>query len=76
MTNDNEEKKAILQFVKTAYKAKMPKKLEEIPQEVKKFAEMLEKALDVRIEIQRIEMPVKKRKLRKRARKDGGNESR
>lgn len=34
-TNDEEERKAIFDFVKTAYKATLPKKLEDIPQEVK-----------------------------------------
>lgn len=37
-TNDEEERKAIYDFVKTAYKATLPKKLEDIPQEVKDVA--------------------------------------
>lgn len=75
-TNDEEERKAIFDFVKTAYKATLPKKLEDIPQEVKDVAEVLETALGARVEIHRIEKPGKKRKFRKKPRKEGGNETR
>ena len=70
-TNDEEERKAICDFVKNAYKATLPKKLEDIPQEVKDVAGVLEKTLGARIEI-----PKKKRKFRKKPRKEQGNETR
>lgn len=75
-TNDEEERKAIYDYVKTAYKATLPKKLEDIPQEVKDIAGILGKALDARVEIRRIEVPEKKRRFRKKPRKEDGNETR
>ena len=75
-TNDEEERKAIYDCVKTAYKATLPKKLEDIPQEVKDVAGVLEKTLGARVEIRRIEVPEKKRRFRKKPRKEGGNETR
>lgn len=75
-TNDEEERKAICDFVKNAYKATLPKKLEDIPQEVKDVAGVLEKTLGARVEIRRIEVPEKKRRFRKKPRKEGGNETR
>lgn len=75
-TNDEEERKAICDFVKNAYKATLPKKLEDIPQEVKDVARVLEKTLGARVEIRRIEVPEKKRRFRKKPRKEGGNETR
>ena len=75
-TNDEEERKAIYDFVKTAYKATLPKKLEDIPQEVKDVAGVLEKTLGARVEIRRIEVPGNKRRFRKKPRKEGGNEAR
>lgn len=75
-TNDEEERKAIRDFVKNAFKATLPKKLEDIPQEVKEVAGVLEKTLGARVEIHRIEIPEKKRKFRKKPRKEQGNETR
>lgn len=75
-TNDEEERKAIYDFVKTAYKATLPKKLEDIPQEVIDVAGVSEKTLGARVEIRRIEVPEKKRRFRKKPRKEGGNETR
>ena len=75
-TNDEEEIKAIYDCVKTACKATLPKKLEDIPQEVKDVAEVLEKTFGARVEIRRIEVPEKKRRFRKKPRKEGGNETR
>ena len=75
-TNDEEERKAICDFVKNAFKATLPKNLEDIPQEVKDVAEVLEKTLGARVEIHRIEIPEKKRKFRKKPRKEQGNETR
>lgn len=75
-TNDEEERKAICDFVKNAYKATLPKKLEDIPQEVKDVAGVLEKTLGARVEIHRIEIPERKRRFRKKPRKEGGNETR
>lgn len=48
-TNDEEERKAICDFVKNAFKATLPKKLEDIPQEVKDVAGVLEKTLGARV---------------------------
>ena len=75
-TNDEEERKAIYDFVKNAYKATLPKKLEDIPQKVKDVAGVLEKTLGARVEIHRIEVPERKRRFRKKPRKEGGNETR
>lgn len=75
-TNDEEERKAICDFVKNAYKATLPKKLEDIPQEVKDVAGVLEKTLGASVEIHRIEVPERKRRFRKKPRKEGGNETR
>lgn len=75
-TNDEEERKAICDFVKNAFKATLPKKLEDIPQEVKDVAGVLEKTLGARVEIHRIEVPERKRRFRKKPRKEGGNETR
>lgn len=70
-TNDEEERKAIYDFVKTAYKATLPNKLEDIPQEVKDVAGVLEKTLDARVEIRRIEVPEKETQIQKEAKKGG-----
>lgn len=75
-TNDEEERKATCDFVKNAYKATLPKKLEDIPQEVKDIAGVLEKTLGACVEIHRIEVPERKRRFRKKPRKEGGNETR
>lgn len=75
-TNDEEERKAICDFVKNAFKATLPKKLEDIPQEVKDVAGVLEKTLGARVEKHRIEVPERKRRFRKKPRKEGGNETR
>lgn len=75
-TNDEEERKAICDFVKNAFKATLPKKLEDIPQEVKDVAGVLEKTLGARVETHRIEVPERKRRFRKKPRKEGGNETR
>lgn len=75
-TNDEEERKAIYDFVKNAYKATLPKKLEDIPQKVKDVAGVLEKTLGACVEIHRIEVPERKRRFRKKPRKEGGNETR
>ena len=75
-TNDEEERKAICDFVKNAFKATLPKNLEDIPQEVKDVAGVLEKTLGARAEIHRIEVPERKRRFRKKPRKEQGNETR
>lgn len=75
-TNDEEERKAICDFVKNEYKATLPKKLEDIPQEVKDVIGVLEKTLGACVEIHRIEVPERKRRFRKKPRKEGGNETR
>ena len=54
----------------------MPKKLEDIPQEVKDVVGVLEKTLGASVEIHRIEVPERKRRFRKKPRKEGGNETR
>lgn len=56
-TNDEEERKAICDFVKNECKATLPKKLEDIPQEVKDVVGVLEKTLGACVEIHRIEVP-------------------
>lgn len=75
-TNDEEERKAICDFVKNEFKATLPKKLEDIPQEVKDVIGVLEKTLGACVEIHRIEVPERKRRFRKKPRKEGGNETR
>lgn len=75
-TNDEEERKAICDFVKNERKATLPKKLEDIPQEVKDVIGVLEKTLGACVEIHRIEVPERKRRFRKKPRKEGGNETR
>ena len=75
-TNDEEERKAICDFVKNKCKATLPKKLEDIPQEVKDVVGVLEKTLGACVEIHRIEVPERKRRFRKKPRKEGGNETR
>lgn len=75
-TNDEEERKAICDFVKNECKATLPKKLEDIPQEVKDVVGVLEKTLGACVEIHRIEVPERKRRFRKKPRKEGGNETR
>lgn len=75
-TNDEEERKAICDFVKNEYKATLPKKLEDIPQEVKDVVGVLEKTLGACVEIHCIEVPERKRRFRKKPRKEGGNETR
>lgn len=75
-TNDEEERKAICDFVKNECKATLPKKLEDIPQEVKDVIGVLEKTLGACVEIHRIEVPERKRRFRKKPRKEGGNETR
>lgn len=75
-TNDEEERKAICDFVKNESKATLPKKLEDIPQEVKDVVGVLEKTLGACVEIHRIEVPERKRRFRKKPRKEGGNETR
>ena len=75
-TNDEEERKAICDFVENECKATLPKKLEDIPQEVKDVVGVLEKTLGACVEIHRIEVPERKRRFRKKPRKEGGNETR
>ena len=75
-TNDEEERKANCDFVKNECKATLPKKLEDIPQEVKDVVGVLEKTLGACVEIHRIEVPERKRRFRKKPRKEGGNETR
>lgn len=72
-TNDEEERKAIYEIVKTAYKATIPKNLEDIPQGEKDISGKLEKALGARVEIHRIEIPRKKRRFTKKPRKEVQN---
>ena len=73
-TKDREEKAAIAGLLKQINADASVEPETDIPEEVKKVAGILGKVLDARVEIRRIEIPEKKRKIRKR--KEGGNETR
>lgn len=73
---DKEEKAAIAGLLKQINADASGKPETDIPEEVKKVAGILGKALGARVEIQRIEVPEKKRRFRKKPRKEGGNETR
>lgn len=75
-TKDKEEKAAIAGLLKQINADASGKPETDIPEEVKKVAGILGKALGARVEIQRIEVPEKKRRFRKKPRKEGGNETR
>lgn len=75
-TKDKEGKAAIAGLLKQINADASGKPETDIPEEVKKVAGILGKALGARVEIQRIDVPEKKRRFRKKPRKEGGNETR
>lgn len=75
-TKDKEEKAAIAGLLKQINADASVEPETDIPEAVKEVAEMLGKVLGARVEIRRIEMPEKKRRIRKKPRKEGGNETR